>query len=143
MKVHALIMNTGFFTSKRQRTAGYVLMQMSSPPSSAEEPPQQKQENEAAWSVDIEELSEYAYPARFKVIIHNDHYTAMEFVVEIFMQFFHKSKQEAEALMLTVHKEGYAIAGIYSRELAESKIRDIKKLARKKDYPLRLSMEKV
>ncbi|BBM89749.1 ATP-dependent Clp protease adapter protein ClpS [Spirochaetota bacterium] len=85
---------------------------------------------------------EYAYPAKFKVIIHNDHYTAMDFVVEILVNFFHKDKKTAEQLMLTVHHEGQAVAGLYSREIAESKIRDIDKLAKEKEYPLRLSMEK-
>ena len=80
---------------------------------------------------------------RYKVLIHNDNYTPMDFVVMILQKYFHKKSVEAENLMLTVHKNGSAIAGIYPKEIAETKVAQVKKEAKEYQYPLRLSLEEI
>ena len=80
-------------------------------------------------------------PRRYKVIIYNDDFTTMEFVVMILVQVFLKSQDEAEALMLQVHHSDKAVVGIYSYDIAVSKTRKATLLAREKGYPLRLAVE--
>ena len=84
-----------------------------------------------------------AEPPKFAVLLHNDDYTTMEFVVEILTTDFSKSSEEAMALMLKVHHQGKAVAGIYSCEIAESKIAKVLEKARKSGFPLKLTMEPV
>ncbi len=80
-------------------------------------------------------------PRRFKVIIHNDDFTPMDFVVMILSTIFFKSADEAERLMLDVHNTGKGIAGIYPYDIAETKRRKAVTLARGEGYPLRLSLQ--
>jgi ATP-dependent Clp protease adaptor protein ClpS len=80
-------------------------------------------------------------PKLFKVIIHNDNYTTMDFVVEIIIQVFHKPAAEATKLMLEVHKKGSAIAGIYPYDIALTKVNEVHALAKKNEFPLRCSAE--
>lgn len=80
-------------------------------------------------------------PRRYKVIIHNDDFTTMEFVVKILVQVFFKSREEAEALMLQVHHSDKAVVGIYSYDIAVSKTNKAIAMAREQDYPLRLTVE--
>ena len=80
-------------------------------------------------------------PQRFKVIIYNDDFTTMEFVVMILKQVFLKSEEEAEALMLQVHHSDKAVVGIYTYDIAVSKTRKATNMAREKGYPLRLTVE--
>lgn len=75
-------------------------------------------------------------PRRYKVIIYNDDFTTMEFVV--LTSVFFKSAEEAEALMLAVHKSGSAVVGIYSYDVAISKVRKATMMAREENFPLRL-----
>lgn len=77
-------------------------------------------------------------PRRYKVIIYNDDFTTMEFVVLVLTSVFFKSAEEAEALMLTVHKSGSAVVGIYSYDMAISKVRKATMMAREENFPLRL-----
>ena len=79
-------------------------------------------------------------PRRFKVIIHNDDFTTMEFVVKILTTVFYKSTIEAESLMLMVHKSQSATVGIYSYDIARTKIAKATSMARDEGFPLRLSM---
>ncbi len=79
-------------------------------------------------------------PRRFKVIIHNDDFTTMEFVVKILTTVFYKSTIEAESLMLMVHKSQSATVGIYSYDIAKTKIAKATSMARDEGFPLRLSM---
>lgn len=79
-------------------------------------------------------------PRRFKVIIHNDDFTTMDFVVNILITVFLKSSAEAEALMLKVHKKQSAVVGIYSYDIAKSKIDKATRMAREADFPLLLTM---
>jgi ATP-dependent Clp protease adaptor protein ClpS len=80
-------------------------------------------------------------PRFFRVLLHNDHYTTREFVVEVLQLYFHKSEAEATQIMLQVHHQGMGVAGVYTHEVAETKIRQVELLAREYEYPLRLSME--
>ena len=80
-------------------------------------------------------------PRRYKVIIHNDDFTTMEFVVMVLVQVFLKSEEEAQALMLQVHHSDKAVVGVYSYDIATSKARKATNMAREQDYPLRLTVE--
>jgi ATP-dependent Clp protease adaptor protein ClpS len=79
-------------------------------------------------------------PKLYKVLLHND-YTTRDFVVAVLREVFHKSETDAVQIMLHVHYNGIGVAGVYTFEVAETKIRLVEKLARENDFPLRLSME--
>lgn len=79
-------------------------------------------------------------PRRFKVIIHNDDFTTMDFVVNILITVFLKSSAEAETLMLKVHEKQSAVVGIYTYDIAKSKIDKATRMALEADFPLRLTM---
>lgn len=78
---------------------------------------------------------------RWKVVFHNDDYTTMEFVVEVLKRFFHKTDTEAVHIMLTVHKTGAAVAGVYTRDVAETKAQEVMSYARENGMPLLLTTE--
>ena len=80
-------------------------------------------------------------PRRYKVTIYNDDFTTMEFVVKILTLVFYKSETEAEALMLQVHHSDKAVVGIYSYDVATSKVRKATNMAREAGFPLRLTVE--
>lgn len=80
-------------------------------------------------------------PRRYKVLMHNDDYTTMEFVVHILQKYFHKTRPEAQAIMLEVHTRGLAACGIYTYEVAESKVAKITKYARENGHPLKCTLE--
>jgi ATP-dependent Clp protease adaptor protein ClpS len=81
-------------------------------------------------------------PPLYKVILHNDDYTSMEFVVEILVSIFGKSLEKATQMMLNVHNKGKEICGIYPRQIAETKIETVHNLASNKGFPLKSTMEK-
>ena len=81
-------------------------------------------------------------PSMYRVLLHNDDYTTMEFVVSILQNIFHRSKQDVTKIMLNVHNDGVGIAGVYSREICETKIAIVHELAKKNEYPLRCTLEK-
>lgn len=80
-------------------------------------------------------------PRMYKVILLNDDYTPMEFVIDILCLFFAKSKEEAEYLMLSVHHQGKAVCGIYPRDIAESKAARVEQYSRQHDHPLQCTIE--
>lgn len=82
--------------------------------------------------------SDVREPRRYKVIIFNDDFTTMEFVTRILQQVFFKQPAEAEVLMLAVHRSGQAVVGIYSLDIAKSKVKKATDLAREEGFPLRL-----
>ncbi len=87
------------------------------------------------------EEKELKEPKRFKVIILNDDYTPMEFVVGVLTSYFNKTIDEASALTTEIHENGKGVAGIYPLEIAETKLRQAIKLARKEEYPLSIKLE--
>ncbi len=80
-------------------------------------------------------------PHLYKVLLHNDDYTTMEFVLTILRKFFHKSEAEALHTMLTVHHKGVGVAGVYTRETSETKVNQVNEFARAHQHPLKCSME--
>lgn len=82
-------------------------------------------------------------PDMYRVILHNDNYTTMEFVVEVIMKVFHKSAMEATKIMLRVHKQGKGTVGTFTYDVAQTKAQQVHKMARQRDYPLKCTVEKV
>ena len=80
-------------------------------------------------------------PRRYKVIIHNDDFTTMEFVVTVLKTVFFKTAEEAERMMLNVHRNGQDVVGIYSYDVALSKIKKATRMARAQNFPLRFSCQ--
>lgn len=80
-------------------------------------------------------------PPRYKVLLHNDDYTTMEFVVYILRAVFGRDLPEAQAIMLQVHNDGVGVCGVYTFEIAESKVAKVAKLAKDNGHPLLCSME--
>ncbi len=90
---------------------------------------------------EVEIEVEIALPKMYRVILHNDDYTSMDFVVMILTTIFHKSFEDAEALMITIHDKGKAICGVYSYEIAETKAHQAIKLAKDNEFPLLATIE--
>ena len=80
-------------------------------------------------------------PKRYKVVLYNDDYTPMQLVTSILMEVFNKGTQEAYSIMMKVHKGGRGVAGVYSREIAETKVTIAKQLARDNGSPLHCEAE--
>ena len=80
-------------------------------------------------------------PPRFVVLMHNDHYTTMDFVVSVLERIFYKSPSEATRIMLAIHRHGAGRCGVFTREVAEMKVEQVHQLARKNEFPLRCSFQ--
>ena len=94
-----------------------------------------KIEDELDLALDLEE------PKMFKVLLHNDDYTSMDFVVEILMGIFHKTQAQAEQIMIQIHEKGKGVCGVYSFEIAQTKAEQVKQLAKKNEFPLLATLE--
>ncbi len=81
-------------------------------------------------------------PSMYKVLMLNDDYTPMEFVVHILERFFNKNRQEATRIMLHVHKRGVGVCGVYTYEVAETKVTQVMDFARQHQHPLQCTLEK-
>ena len=97
---------------------------------------------ESEGSVITEKKQQTKRPSMYKVLLHNDDYTTMDFVVMVLETVFHKSAEEATLIMLNVHEQGVGVAGVYPRDVAETKVILVHDLARKNEYPLKCSLEK-
>ncbi len=84
---------------------------------------------------------EIAEPQMFRVVLHNDDYTSMDFVVEVLTTIFHKSEPEAVQIMLQIHEKERAVCGVYSFEIAQTKAEQVKQLAKKNEFPLLATIE--
>ncbi|CAA6809632.1 MAG: ATP-dependent Clp protease adaptor protein ClpS [uncultured Sulfurovum sp.] len=82
-------------------------------------------------------------PKQYKVLLHNDDYTSMEFVIEVLMHVFRKNLADSESIMLEIHQAGRGICGIYTHEIAETKVHQVKQLAKTNGFPLLATMEEV
>ncbi len=80
-------------------------------------------------------------PRMYRVLMHNDDYTTREFVVEVLRGVFHHSESDAVRIMLHVHYNGLGVAGVFTREVAETKVGIVEQLAKEREFPLRMSME--
>jgi ATP-dependent Clp protease adaptor protein ClpS len=92
--------------------------------------------------VDSETDQEVEEPPMYRVMLLNDDYTTMEFVVEVLVYVFRKSPEEATRIMLNVHRIGVGVCGVYSYEVAETKVNTVDTLARENGFPLKCIMER-
>lgn len=81
-------------------------------------------------------------PPWYKVVLLNDDYTTMDFVVEVLKHVFQKSEEEANRIMLNVHQNGFGVCGLYPHEIAETKVDLVDNLARERGFPLKCTMER-
>ena len=81
-------------------------------------------------------------PSQFKVLMLNDDYTPMEFVVHVLERFFQKNREEATRIMLHVHRRGVGVCGVFTYEVAEHKVTQVMDLARQNQHPLQCTIEK-
>jgi len=101
------------------------------------------------WDDDFERDEEFAVeerrktrrPRKWKVLLHNDDFTTMEFVVHVLVNHFHKGPAEATHIMLQVHRKGLGVAGVYSKEVAETKVAEVTDEARANGMPLKVTAE--
>ncbi|HKO54291.1 MAG TPA: ATP-dependent Clp protease adapter ClpS [Thermoanaerobaculia bacterium] len=101
--------------------------------------PPESQYEEAALAESREKVEE---PPLFKVLLHNDDYTTMDFVVYVLESVFNMPEEQAVQVMLNVHVRGVGVAGIYTYEIAEMKVEKVTALAQQHEYPLLCTMEK-
>jgi ATP-dependent Clp protease adaptor protein ClpS len=101
-------------------------------------PPMPKQDS----NIDTKTKPVTQKPPMYKVLLLNDDYTPMEFVVLILQSFFNKSIEEATEIMMHVHKKGVGLCGVYTREVAETKVGQVLAAARQAEHPLQCTMEK-
>lgn len=90
---------------------------------------------------DVLERTRTEKPPRYKVLIHNDDYTTMEFVVMVLERVFRHSPASARRLMIAIHNSGYGVAGVYAKEIAETRVEQTIALAREAGHPLQCTME--
>ncbi len=91
--------------------------------------------------IEVETRQETKAPAMYKVFLLNDDYTTMDFVVQVLETVFHKPPAEAMQIMLHVHKKGRGLCGVYTRDIAETKVIAVYEHARKEGFPLKCVME--
>ncbi len=94
-----------------------------------------KFEEELEFALELEE------PQMFRVLLHNDDYTSMDFVVDILIRIFHKTHAQAEQIMLQIHEKDKAVCGVYSFEIAQTKAEQVKQLAKQNEFPLLATIE--
>lgn len=90
----------------------------------------------------VEDKQQIDEPPLFEVLLHNDDYTTMDFVVTVLQTVFAKNEEQATDIMLNVHKKGVGIAGVYTRDVAETKVAIVHDWARQEGHPLRCSIRK-
>ncbi len=105
--------------------------------------PHQYTDTDSSAQVDVEHEKVPKRPVRYNVVLYNDDYTTMEFVVDSLMQFFAKSEVEATRIMWEVHHKGRGVAGTYVRDVAESKADQVETHARAHGHPLKCTAEPV
>ena len=112
------------------------------PPGGNPPPPSRDPSKERDRGVATKERAKSARPPRFKVILYNDDYTPMEFVVQILEKVFGKGPSAATQIMLQIHRGGMGVAGVYVLEIAETKSTVVQRMAEERGYPLRSGVEK-
>ena len=92
--------------------------------------------------VATQERIRVARPRKFKVLLHNDDFTTQQFVVEVLVRIFRKTVTEATQIMLHVHRRGVGLCGVFTYEVAETKVNQVTEFARRNQHPLRCTLEK-
>lgn len=100
-----------------------------------------KNESNNEYTISEDLVSEVTVPALYQVVIHNDDFTPMEFVISVLETLFYMGRRQAADKMLEAHTKGNAVCGVFSRDVAESKICQVMEEARKNEYPLNCSMD--
>lgn len=90
---------------------------------------------------EVSEELKLKYPKKYKVYLLNDDYTTMDFVVDILISIFHKTYEQAQDIMLEVHKKGRGMCGVYTHEIAETKVMQVLTKAKDHGFPLKATME--
>lgn len=85
--------------------------------------------------------SDVKKPSMYRVLLHNDDYTSMEFVTWVLMEVFHHTQVAATRIMLHIHRSGIGVAGVYTRDVAETRVEQVLKLSREAGHPLQCTME--
>lgn len=91
----------------------------------------------ASYQYDLEEQLDIEEPKKYKVLLLNDDYSTMDFVIEVLMNIFRKTLSESEKIMLDVHNNGSAVCGVYTHEIAQTKVSQVKTMARAANFPLK------
>lgn len=99
-------------------------------------------DTDTSLDVDVETRPRTKKPSMYKVLLLNDDYTPMEFVVDVLERFFNISEDNAVQIMLAVHKKGVGVAGIYTYEIAETKVTQVLEYAKQFEHPLQCTKEK-
>ncbi len=102
---------------------------------------QPKEDGKSESSFATDSSSQLEQPRMYRVILHNDHYTTMDFVVTVLMKVFHKSAAEATKIMIDVHKRGKGLCGVYTFDIAVTKVAQVAKMAKESEFPLKCSYE--
>lgn len=103
--------------------------------------PDRRYDEEGGVATEQETQKKLQRPRLYKVLLHNDDFTTMEFVVALLMHVFHHSETEATSIMLHIHNYGVGVAGVYTFEVAETKVAQVRELAEKAEFPLLCTME--
>lgn len=93
--------------------------------------------------VQLEDRQEVKPPSMYRVLLHNDNYTTMDFVVEVLTTVFHMPAAKATTIMMDVHRKGVGQCGVYPYDIASTKVSQVHSMARAREYPLRASYEQV
>jgi len=90
---------------------------------------------------DVKNDQEIREPKMYRVVLHNDDYSTMDFVIEVLISIFHKPAADATRIMLDVHKKGLGICGVYTYDIAATRVARVHQLAKKREFPLKCSLE--
>lgn len=91
----------------------------------------------ASYEYEVDNELDLEEPKKYKVLLLNDDFSTMDFVIEVLMKIFRKSLSESEKIMLDVHNNGSALCGVYTHEIAFTKVAQVKQMARKAGFPLK------
>ncbi|AXX87942.1 ClpAP chaperone-protease complex specificity factor [Malaciobacter marinus] len=94
------------------------------------------------FEVELDNDIQLEEPKKYKVFLLNDDYSTMDFVIDVLVKVFRKGQEEAAQIMLTIHNKGKALCGVYTHEIAATKVAQVTKMAREKGFPLKALMEK-
>ena len=90
---------------------------------------------------ELTEELKLTFPKKYKVFLLNDDYTSMDFVIDVLISIFHKNYEDAEKIMLDIHKRERGLCGVYTHEIAETKVMQVIKKAKESGFPLKATME--